>query len=69
MGETKVPGGKVYTRDAGHSCATPEPRKFDIGDVFECAACGKHFTLVDAQQYQGGPFWQHRFGVTKGPAK
>ena len=58
MGEVKiVSGGKVYTRDKGHSCATPEPRKFDIGDTFECGACGKRFTLVDVQQYQGGPCW------------
>lgn len=60
MGEVKVAGGKVYTRtrDEGHSCATPEARKFDPGDVFECGACGKHFTLIDAQAYVGGPFWQ-----------
>ncbi len=58
MSEVKVPGGKVYTRTSPHSCAKPEPRKFDIGDVFECAGCGDRFELVDLQQYQGGPYWR-----------
>lgn len=57
MSEIKVPGGKVITQ-ATHSCNTPEPRKFDIGDVFECEVCNKRFKLVDAQQYQGGPYWE-----------
>lgn len=67
MSEVKVPGGRVFTRDHGHSCATPEARKFDIGDEFECAACGRRFVLEDAQQYQGGPAWVSRVAPRQGP--
>lgn len=57
MADVKVPGGTVHTRDTAHVCATPLPRKFDVGDVFECGECGARHKLKDAQQYEGGPYW------------
>ncbi len=53
----KVPGGMIIRGATPHRCAPPDPRAYNIGDRFACD-CGKHFELIDAQTYQGGPFWQ-----------
>lgn len=51
-----VPGGVIIRRVAPHSCAPPDPKRYDPGDVFQCA-CNERWVLVDNQGYQGGPFW------------
>ena len=53
-----VEGGIVFRRRDPHTCRTPEPRRFDIGDTFVCGSCNAEHVLEDAQQYQGGPFWK-----------
>lgn len=53
-----VPGGVVLRREEPHRCPTPEPRRFDPGDVFICGECKRNHVLVDAQGYQGGPYWK-----------
>lgn len=58
MPTVKVDGGVVLVREKAHRCQKPEPRRFDIGDVFICGDCQSRYVLEDAQQYQGGPFWK-----------
>lgn len=59
-GQVKVEGGIVLRRDKEHTCAVPDAKAFDPGDVFVCAHCQAHHLLVDSTLYQGGPFWERR---------
>lgn len=53
--QTRAGSGVVISCRPSHKCVEPDPRKFDVGDVFVCD-CGARYVLRDEQR--DGPYWK-----------